>query len=81
MFYWFTFNLVNEAGKVVKTINLESSSILVETGMPFILGQNEGNTHSSFGISFEKLPPYPDLKRLVLEAHSGKLRVAASSSH
>jgi tetratricopeptide (TPR) repeat protein len=78
LFYWFTFRLVNEEGNVIKTINLESSKFLVETGVPFLLGQDEGRVHSNFGLSFKNLPAYPDLKKLVLEAHAGKLRVAAS---
>lgn len=80
LFYWFTFKLVSAENKVVKTINLESSNGLVEAGLLFILGQNQGSVHTNFGIAFEKMPAYPVLKKLVLEAHDGKLKVAATTT-
>lgn len=48
-------------------------------GLPFVLGQNEGPVHTTFGVGFKTLPPYPRLKKLVLDAHGGLLNPAASS--
>lgn len=76
-FNWFTFKLVNEKGDIVKRINLEMNKALGEPIM--LLGQNEGKVHTNFGIGFAVLPAYPALKELVLQAHDGKLKAAATT--
>lgn len=78
--YWYMFKLVDPTGKVLKSINLESSKGIAELGMPFILGQNEGDRHITFAYGFEKLPSYSALKQLVLQANDGKLKASASST-
>jgi tetratricopeptide (TPR) repeat protein len=76
-FNWFTFKLVNEKGDVVKRINLEMDKAQDKPIM--FLGQNEGKVHTNFGIGFALLPAYPALKALVLQAHDGKLKAAATT--
>ena len=79
--YWYRFKLVNQAGDIVKTINLETSDGLKESGKTmFLLGQTKGNVHTNFGIGFAQLPAYPELKELVLKAHNGQLKAAASTT-
>jgi tetratricopeptide (TPR) repeat protein len=80
LFYWLTFKLVNDEGKIIKTINLETSNILKEQGFLFVLGQNEGSTHYTFNVAFKEMPPYSELKQLILKANNGQLKVGASSS-
>jgi tetratricopeptide (TPR) repeat protein len=80
IFYWFTFKLVNNDGKIIKTINLETSSYLKERGLLFILGKNEGASHCTFNVAFKEMPPYSELKQLILKANNGQLEVAASST-
>ncbi len=72
---------MDKTDTVLKTINLELNTSLRELGteMKFMLGQNEGKVHANFGIGFAELPSYPSLKELVLQAHAGKLQVAAST--
>jgi hypothetical protein len=77
--YWYRFKL-ERGGKFVKSINLETSSYAKERGVAFLLGQNVGRAHSTFDVAFPAMPPYPELRRLVLKAHAGELRVGASST-
>jgi tetratricopeptide (TPR) repeat protein len=79
-FYWLTFKLVDVEGKVIKTINLETSDFLKEDGMLFLLGSTKGRTHTNYGINFAKMPPYPELKKLVLQANLDQLKTAATST-
>jgi tetratricopeptide (TPR) repeat protein len=76
--YRFTFKLVRDE-RVIKTINLESSGVLREQGVQFVLGQNEGVTHKTFDVYFKSLPPHPELKKLVLEADAGRITSSISS--
>lgn len=64
---------------VVKTVQLESSGVLRENGVQFMLGMNEGSTHSTFAIQFEKMPPYDELKKLVIEVFEGKHQASSGS--
>ncbi len=79
--YWYRFKFFNEAGNFVKSINLETSDVIKELGKNmFLLGQTRDNVHTNFGIGFEQMPAYPELKALVLKAHHGQLQAAASST-
>ncbi len=80
LIYWFKFKLVDSEGKVIKSINLETSDYMKEQGFGFLLGQTVGSAHQTFGVGFKKLPHYPELKKLVIEANLGKLKVVASSA-
>lgn len=80
LFYWYTFKLVDKHGAVIKTINLESSAVLKDMDTVFMLGQNEGPVHITYGVAFKSLPEYLELKKLVLQANEGKLKPAASST-
>jgi hypothetical protein len=73
LYNWFTFKLVGIDGKVIKTINLETSTVINELGLRYILGQNNGATHSTFNVGFNELPAYSDLKQVVLKVNAGEL--------
>lgn len=78
LYYWFTFKLFG-GDELLRSINLESSAVLREGGLKFILGKDEGSVHTSFGVAFKDMPPYPELKQLVLKANAGQLTPAATS--
>jgi tetratricopeptide (TPR) repeat protein len=80
LFYWYTFKFTDPAGRVIRSINLESSAVIRERGVPFILGMDEGATHKNFGIAFKELPAYPVLKELVLKANAGQLTPSATTA-
>jgi tetratricopeptide (TPR) repeat protein len=80
LFHWFTFKLADSEGNVIKSINLETDDYMKDQGWAFILGQTVGSTHCTFDAAFRQMPSYPELKKLVLKANNGELRVAASSS-
>lgn len=66
--------------KMIRSINVESSAVLKERGLVAVLGQHQDGRHSTFRVGWKVLPPYPELKKIVLEAHAGKLPVGASLS-
>jgi tetratricopeptide (TPR) repeat protein len=80
LFYWFTYKLVNPDGKIIKTINFESSEALKEEGLLFLLGSNEGAVHRNFGIVFKKMPTYPELKKWVLKVHRNEIAPGATTT-
>jgi tetratricopeptide (TPR) repeat protein len=74
LYYHFTFKVVTPQGKISKTINLESSAVIRESGTPYVLGANlENGVHRNYGIYWKKLPAYPELKKLVIRAAKGEL--------
>ena len=66
-------------GDILRTVNLESSAVIRELGVRYILGGDEDGVHSTYGPSWKELPDYGELKRLVVLAAQGKLREDASS--
>lgn len=77
--YHYTFRLFDAKGKFVRSINLETSPGLDENGGGYVLGMDEGKVHSNFGI-MDKLPPYPELKKLVLDVNANRLSPAATTT-
>jgi len=74
LYYHFTFKVVAPRGEILKTVNLESSAIIREFGTPYVLGADlENGVHRNYGIYWRKLPPYPELKKLVIRAAKGEL--------
>lgn len=80
LFNWFIFRLVDSEGNVIKSINLETDDYMKAQGWAFILGQTVGGIHCTLNAGFRAMPAYPELKKLVLKANNGELKVAASSS-
>jgi tetratricopeptide (TPR) repeat protein len=77
--YHFRFR-VEHAGKVVRSINVESSAVARELGTPYLLGESSGGRHRTFPIGWKVLPPYPELKATVLRVLAGQVAAGASSS-
>jgi tetratricopeptide (TPR) repeat protein len=59
---------VEHNGKIVGSVNLETSVVIREQGVPYLLGMNKGSTHSQLGKTFKTLPTYKQLKPLVIDA-------------
>ena len=59
---------VTANGKAVGSVNLETSVVIREQGLPFLLGMDKDGTHSQLGTMFKKLPTYKELKPLVVDA-------------
>jgi tetratricopeptide (TPR) repeat protein len=77
--YHYSF-LVESGEGVIKSINLESSIGLEAMGASFILGQTDSTGHTTFDVSFQSMPPYEELKQLVIDAIHGKLVSSAKSA-
>ena len=67
LYYHYTFKVLNKAGKIVRTVNLESSAVIREFGVPYLLGMNEGLVHSQLGYQWKELPTYDKLKPIVVK--------------
>jgi tetratricopeptide (TPR) repeat protein len=50
------------------SVNLETSAIIREAGMPYLLGMDKPGVHSQLGQAWKTLPAYKDLKPLVVKA-------------
>ena len=61
MQYLFSFRLAVD-NRVVKTIQLERSTATDMAGIAAVIGWNQGGGHFTSGVSFEKLPAYPEMK-------------------
>ena len=74
LYYHFTFKVTSKKGEIVKTVNLESSAVIREMGVQFILGANlPDGVHRNYGIQWKEMPPYGELKALVVKAAKGEL--------
>lgn len=73
LYYHFTFKVTSPKGEILKTVNLESSAFIREMGVQFILCANLPDSHRNYGIQWEKMPPYGELKALVVKAAKGEL--------
>jgi tetratricopeptide (TPR) repeat protein len=63
---------VTDNDKKLGSVNLETSAVIREQGIPYLLGMDKGGTHSQLGKSWKKLPSYKELKPLVVEAIKAK---------
>lgn len=64
--YVYTFKLFESPRQVLLSIQLESSAYSRECGVPYLLGMTRPTGHCLLGPSFSTLPPYAQLKPLVL---------------
>jgi tetratricopeptide (TPR) repeat protein len=58
--------------KRLGSVNLETSAVIREQGVPYLLGMNKDGAHAQLGKTFTKLPTYKDLKPLVIDAIKSK---------
>jgi len=63
---------VTDADNKLGSVNLETSAVIREQGIPYLLGMDKGGTHSQLGKVFKRLPPYKELKPLVIDAIKAK---------
>ena len=63
---------VTDSDKKLGSVNLETSAVIREQGIPYLLGMDKGGTHSQLGKSWKKLPSYKELKPLVVDAIKAK---------
>jgi tetratricopeptide (TPR) repeat protein len=63
---------VTDNNKPIGSVNLETSAVIREQGLPFLLGMDKGGTHSQLGKNFKKLPAYKELKPMVADAIKAK---------
>ncbi|TGK42180.1 tetratricopeptide repeat protein [Leptospira andrefontaineae] len=84
LYYYYVFSVFDKSGKHLKNINLESSTILKEQGLKYIIGMDnieEGNSkHSTSNVAYPELPTYFELKSLLAEILEGKINFPYSSS-
>src|SRR5438477_831576 len=53
---------VADSDKRIGNVNLETSAVIREQGVPYLLGMDKGGTHSQLGKTFKTLPTYKELK-------------------
>ncbi|WP_165782595.1 tetratricopeptide repeat protein [Leptospira neocaledonica] len=84
LYYYYVFSVFDKSGKHLKNINLESSAILKENGLKYIIGMDlieDGNSkHSTSNIAYPELPTYFELKSVLTEILEGKVKFPYSSS-
>lgn len=71
LYYYWIFEVYGADGKLIKTINLESSKVLREFKVAYIIGidsySNGKRHHQTTNIGFTELPPYTKIKKAVEE--------------
>ena len=69
LYYVWTFKAANAKGKVVGTVQLESSAAIRELGdKKYVMGVSlPGGTHKTTGPWFETLPSYPKVREVARE--------------
>lgn len=73
LYYHFTFKVTSPKGEILETVNLESSAIIREHGVMYVLGRNRRAEHRTYGHSWTELPAYAEIKALVIKAAKGEL--------
>ena len=63
---------VTTSDKPIGSVNRETSAVIREQGVPYLLGMDKGGSHSQLGNVWKKLPPYKQLKLLVIETIKAK---------
>ncbi|MCL2720809.1 MAG: hypothetical protein FWD47_05670 [Treponema sp.] len=81
LYYHWTFLIYGSNGRLVKTVNLESSAGLRELGTNYIIGTDEyadnRRIHRTTTIGFRQLPEYNVMKGFVIEELDNGLEVGA----
>ncbi len=58
---------VTEQDKPIGSVNLETSAVIREQGVPFLLGMDKGDKHTTFGDkAWKTLPAYKDIKAIAI---------------
>lgn len=69
--YVLTWRVLDPQGRVLMTVQLESSAYGREVGVPYVLGINTARGHATVGPMFASRPPYLVLRELaVRQIHS-----------
>jgi tetratricopeptide (TPR) repeat protein len=80
LWYETVFRVFNADNSVLLTVQLESSQIGRELGVPYVLGINTAGGHQNLGMTFTTKPSYDSLKPLVETAIARALSQAAATS-
>lgn len=59
-------------GNRLGSVNLETSAVIREAGLPYLLAMDKDGTHAQLGKSFKAMPAYKDLKPMVIEVIKAK---------
>jgi tetratricopeptide (TPR) repeat protein len=62
--YIYTFQVFGPDEKVVGSVQLETSAVIRERGVPYLMGVSRGAGHEQAGIAFKSLPRYSEVKAL-----------------
>ncbi len=85
LYYHWIFNIYDGSGSFIKRVNLESSAVLRDFGIKYIIGidqfKNNRRIHDTTNISFEELPGYPVMKGFVIKEIDEGLQVPASGNY
>jgi tetratricopeptide (TPR) repeat protein len=65
LYYVYTFRVAGPKGKLVGSVQLESSAAIRKMGTPYILGVTTGSRHETLSQSFKALPAYDTLRPIV----------------
>ncbi|MDR2708921.1 MAG: tetratricopeptide repeat protein [Elusimicrobiota bacterium] len=74
LYYHWVFIATDRNGNIIKTINLESSSIIREQNIKYIVGIDYYATHETTNIMFKELPEYSVMKDIVIKELDNKLQ-------
>lgn len=59
---------VTDKDKPIGSVNLETSAVIREQGVPFVLGMDKGDKHTTFSDrAWKALPAYKDIKAIAVE--------------
>jgi tetratricopeptide (TPR) repeat protein len=82
LYYHWVFRICDDNENLIKTVNLESSLVLREFGINYIVGMDQYNNnrriHQTTNITFVKLPAYNVMKNIVIEEIMKGLDVGAT---
>jgi tetratricopeptide (TPR) repeat protein len=71
LYYHWVFRICDKNDNLIKTVNLESSSVLRELGTNYIIGmdqyKDDRRVHQTTNIGFRQLPEYTIMKNIVIE--------------
>jgi tetratricopeptide (TPR) repeat protein len=61
--YIYTFRAFGSGNTVVGTVQLETSAVIREGGVPYLIGISGPQGHQQAGIAYKKLPKYSEVKQ------------------
>lgn len=82
LYYFWIANIYDKSGTFLKSINLESSSVIRELGTPYIIGSDtytaDKRIHNTSNIEFNELPEFEEFKSIVLSNFTNEFTSTAT---